>query len=168
MNKPHLWQLQSWKHWDIHPDDFNAAVNARLKFRLADSQRTARNSKARREVEEDLFIAWLAGEGIHFWSQAMCADVISYASEHGAGRFFIRLGRALDGGRVLFDELDVFILENWRTGQTLRNKTRAEAVAILRSAGFKNRLSPHDEQAEDTYAKRIKRLGLAASARTAA
>ena len=158
--KLHTRQLQSWKYWDIHPDDFEAAINARLKFRVADSLRPARNPTTRQAVEEDLFVAWLAGEGINFWSEAICADVMMYAIEHGAGRFFIKLGKAINGERELFDDLDVFILENRRKDHCLWNKTRAEAVTILRDAGFGNRLSPHDELAKDAYAKRLKRNGL--------
>jgi hypothetical protein len=146
---------------DIHPDDLRAAINARIRQRLADANRYARNAKTPAEVERDLFIAWLASDSAMIsWPDWLRLDVINFAADQGGPQFLVRLGKALQTGQSRwFDRIDIFILTNWRKGHHLCGKTRAEAVEILRHAGFKG-ISPHDELAKQNFASRIKRLGL--------
>lgn len=58
----------------------------------------------------------------------------------------------------LFDKIDIIILKNWRKGLRLRGLTRNEAVAALRKAKLAD--IPYD-----TYASRLKHLGLQRSGR---
>ena len=174
--KIHPWQAASWQFgWEfgIHPDDFSAAINARIKKRHADSKRKARNPKTLQAIEEDLYVTWLASEGIAFWSDRTRNDMINYAYINGAATFFMKLGKAmLDGKTELFDQLDISILENWREGYRLREKTRAEAVKILREKHLHKSLEAAAMlEAKEFYASRVKRNGLsqgAASDNTAA
>jgi hypothetical protein len=138
---------------DIHPDDLHAAVNARLSDCLADSTREARNPKKPQEVEQDLFVAWLASDSaMAGWPDWLRQDVINYAAEQGGPRFLVQLGKALTSKRSRwFDTLDIFILTNWRKGHNLRNRKRGEAIEILRKARFD--VSPLDEKAKRTRRK---------------
>jgi hypothetical protein len=134
----------------IHPADLRDAVNARLKEALADSKRKARNPTTAEEVEQDLYVAWVAADPIDSWPDWLQRDVMNYAAKHGP-QFLTKLNKALISKRKRsrwFDRLDIFILTN----RDLRNKTRDQAVKILRKAGF--------TVSKDTYASRIKRLGL--------
>ena len=169
--KIHPWQLASWQfgvETGIHPDDFTAAINARVQQKFADSKRKARNSKTIQAIEEELYVTWLAGEGIHFWSDRTRNDMFPYAQMNGAAEFFMKLGKAMLSGKTdLFDQLDIFILENQREGYRLREKTRAEVVKILRKKQFHKShksLKATMETAKEFYASRIKRNGLSQGA----
>jgi len=174
--KIHPWQLASWQFdTSIHPVDFTAAVNARIRQKFADSKRRERNPKRKERnpktiqaIEEELYVTRLAGEGINFWSNKTCNDMFLYAMMNGAGQFFMKLGKAmLDGKTDLFDQLDIFILENWRQGYCLRDKTRADAVKILRKQNSLKSLKPLRAVmagAKEFYATRIKRNGLSQGA----
>ncbi|HZS17715.1 MAG TPA: hypothetical protein VFA51_07270 [Candidatus Udaeobacter sp.] len=58
-----------------------------------------------------------------------------------------------------FDEVDCFILENWRVGLTLRDKPPRKAVELVRAAKVIS-ISPENDIAVDWYKKRRHRLGL--------
>jgi hypothetical protein len=92
--KIHPRQLASWKLGPefIHPDDFTAAINARVRQKFADSKRKARNPKTIQAIEEELYVTWLAGEGINFWSDRTRNDIFLYAMMNGI--FCLGLGAA--------------------------------------------------------------------------
>lgn len=143
-------------------DDLRAAVKARVRDCLADSKRRECNPKTPAEVEQDLFVAWLATDPMDSWPDWLRQDVIDYACDQGGPTFLAQLSKALTSKRSRwFDKLDIFILTNWRKGCELRNKTHAEAVTILReTAKFDDDISPLDGKAKVNYASWIKRLGL--------
>jgi hypothetical protein len=172
-DKDHAWL------GDIHPDDFFAAIDARLDDRLADSRRDSdnpklsRNPKSAKEIMEELHIASLVSWGdMTGWPEWLRQDVAKYAATHGGLLFYERLSRALRGEikPKWFDDMDIFILRNWREGQFLRHKTRRQAVEILHQEGFSGWFISKKgitkgvpmtlAQAMEFYASRIKRLGL--------
>jgi hypothetical protein len=141
----------------IDPDDLKAAVNARLKLRLADAKRRRQKPLTAEEVLQDLFLASIAIGPIADWPDWLRLDVINYAADSGGGRFLIKLGKAVSKGKSeLFDCTDIFILRNWREGHQLKGKSRAEAVKILQQA----KLPISAEQPIEVYASQVKRLGL--------
>jgi hypothetical protein len=144
----------------IHQDDLAAAVEARKKLRLADAKRRRKKPLTTEEVLQDLFLASVGAGPIEGWPDWLRWDVINYAADcGGGGQFLIKLGKAVIKGKsVLFDRTDIFILRNWREGHQLRDKTRAEAVRILRTA--KLPVSVHDAKAQEDYGSWVKRLGL--------
>jgi hypothetical protein len=101
----------------IHPDDFMAAIHARLD----ESRKNKLPRISEQVIVEDLFIASLAN--YRPWNQRQIEQIMKSSVDKS---FCERFARALEQGRSpIFDKFDIFILRNWRE---VRFKPEIKAV----------------------------------------
>jgi hypothetical protein len=128
-------------HPDIHPDDLRDLINARIRRTIRDAKRLRKghNPPTAEEVEQDMFVTWLARDPIINWPDWLRWDVINFAADQGGPAFLVQLGKALERGKHRsrwFYDADIFILKNWRKGHKLRAiKDDDKALKILHKAG---------------------------------
>ena len=136
--------FSKFNHSEIHPDDLRARIDAIIRRAIREAKQPSKRRKAPpptpREVEQDLFVAWLAEQpNMSGWLDWLRYDVIDYAADQGGPEFLIQFGKALQLGKSYrsrwFSEVGIFILENWRKGYNLRSVSDEEAVKILNKAG---------------------------------
>ncbi len=102
-------------HPDIHPDDAQAAVIARVKQKVKD--RNAHTAADIEEIGEDLFLASLANTPPEKWTGDTWHTIQARTKGSKVGQFHERMTAATVGKRRRvseFDEVDLFLLKNWR------------------------------------------------------
>ena len=153
--------IRSWAHPWIDPTDAGNAIMAKLRQSVK-----SRPSITLQHLLEDFFIAGLANK--HPWTKEQVRQIeISSESKDFCERF----ARALEEGRSrIFDEIDVWLLCNWRKIRVPQAEKFIKRLPGLwewsprAACGLIEVVTPTlvDDASEAWYIKRPQRLGLKA------
>jgi hypothetical protein len=157
------WRLLITRYPHIHEEDaWNALVTRATRKILNRSARTAEQVE---EILEDIFLAVLADMPPEQWTDDTWQAIQERSQASKVGHFMKRLARAIEGPRrrtPLFDEVDLFLLTNWRVLR-FRNPDNAPGLHAWHPRAVMNLLKREGVYCGDDvkwYQKRRHNLGL--------